>query len=454
MDAAGRDARAEPEPVELPDPSDSEESYWLARTVWALGEGYAAFVPRPAFAAFLRDRMDLSLAALERQVLDHTAYRGGRRRPAPAWLIVDGADASAEAVLGLAAFVDAGRRSPRARTALRQLAEGIAEMSGGDARQWPYGGDPAVDAPAVVLARLGLADAGRARRAPRPPSAPGRPAPAAAATTPRSSPRTCSPRPGRSTAGCPCPGTAPRSPTAWTPGCSRWSRWPTRPTGRRWTPRRPHRGLVLRGQPRRRADVTTRRPGAPYDGLSADGVVNRNSGAESTIHGLLRCSPSTPARGGALARRAVIRERDGTRHEAEPGTPDGGATGAPPRGIPWTGESQFSNSAYALMPAGASIRWPVPAAAPAPAGAAGRRPAARQRRGHPLDAAAGRVLGTGPARADRPAARVPGARGAAAGDPDRGEGCRPAATELVATATGGDGRGSTRSWSSRWCRGT
>ena len=31
------------EPVELPDPSDSDASYWVARTIWALGEGYAAF---------------------------------------------------------------------------------------------------------------------------------------------------------------------------------------------------------------------------------------------------------------------------------------------------------------------------------------------------------------------------------------------------------------------------
>ena len=31
------------EPVELPDPSDSGPSYWTARTIWALGEGYAAF---------------------------------------------------------------------------------------------------------------------------------------------------------------------------------------------------------------------------------------------------------------------------------------------------------------------------------------------------------------------------------------------------------------------------
>lgn len=36
--ALNRSAR----PVELPDPSDSGPSYWLARTVWALGEGYAA----------------------------------------------------------------------------------------------------------------------------------------------------------------------------------------------------------------------------------------------------------------------------------------------------------------------------------------------------------------------------------------------------------------------------
>ena len=31
------------DPVELPDPSDSGQAYWVARTVWALGEGYAAF---------------------------------------------------------------------------------------------------------------------------------------------------------------------------------------------------------------------------------------------------------------------------------------------------------------------------------------------------------------------------------------------------------------------------
>ena len=49
------------DPPETPSPSDSDASYWLARTVWALGEGYSAFKrDDPAFARFLRDRLDLA----------------------------------------------------------------------------------------------------------------------------------------------------------------------------------------------------------------------------------------------------------------------------------------------------------------------------------------------------------------------------------------------------------
>ncbi len=81
------------EPVELPDPSDSDASYWVARTIWALGEGYAAFAESdPEFAAFLRDRLELSIDAVDRQVLDaygdHLDIDGQRT---PAWLIADGA---------------------------------------------------------------------------------------------------------------------------------------------------------------------------------------------------------------------------------------------------------------------------------------------------------------------------------------------------------------------------
>ncbi len=128
------------EPMELPDPSDSDASYWLARTIWALGEGYAAFEQAdPEFATFLAERLDLAVDAVDRQVLDrygeHLDIDG---EPAPAWLIANGADATAEAVLGLSAYVAAGG-SAEARTALSRLSEGIAELHGGDARHWPMG---------------------------------------------------------------------------------------------------------------------------------------------------------------------------------------------------------------------------------------------------------------------------------------------------------------------------
>lgn len=128
------------DPAELPDPSDSGPSYWLARTIWALGEGYAAFQDAdPDFAAFLRERMELSLDALDRQVLTrYGTYQTVDGLDRPAWLIADGADASAEAVYGLAAYVGA-TGDDRARTDLRQLSEGVAAMSAGGARQWPFG---------------------------------------------------------------------------------------------------------------------------------------------------------------------------------------------------------------------------------------------------------------------------------------------------------------------------
>ena len=56
------------------------------------------------------------------------------------------------------------------------------------------------------------------------------------------------------------------------PGCGGWRA--SRPRGTSATTRR-----------RRRC--TTRRPGRTFDGVARDGTINRNSGAESTIHGLL-----------------------------------------------------------------------------------------------------------------------------------------------------------------------
>lgn len=133
-------------PVELPDPSDSGPSYWLARTVWALGEGYAAFRDDDRrFADFLGDRLDLAVASGRRDLgplVGHVLDVDGHR--APAWLVVDGADATAEAVLGLASYVAAASRerpvaAEQARRVLAVLADGIARQQAGDAWTWPFG---------------------------------------------------------------------------------------------------------------------------------------------------------------------------------------------------------------------------------------------------------------------------------------------------------------------------
>ncbi len=83
-----------PTPPDDPNPSDAGSSFWLGRTIWALGTGYAAFVhDDPGFAAFLRARLRLALGAVERQDLKNygtwqvvrraalalVAHRGRRR---------------------------------------------------------------------------------------------------------------------------------------------------------------------------------------------------------------------------------------------------------------------------------------------------------------------------------------------------------------------------------------
>ena len=130
-------------PVELPDPSDSGPSYWLARTIWAYGEGFAAFrTTDPAFARFLQGRLRLAVGALDRETLDAygtTTVADGVR--VPAWLVVDDAGASAEAVLGLSAYVAAAPKDAAPRRALTELSDGIARLAATTPQttSWPYG---------------------------------------------------------------------------------------------------------------------------------------------------------------------------------------------------------------------------------------------------------------------------------------------------------------------------
>ncbi|MFF2051370.1 hypothetical protein ACFVU2_07185 [Leifsonia sp. NPDC058194] len=128
-------------PVELPDPSDSAESFWLARTVWALGEGYAGFRDAdPQFAGFLADRLGLALGALGRQSLaKYGTTTTANGVTVPGWLISGSASPTAEAVLGLSAYSAAAPGDQAARTALARYSEGIAKLASGGVGQWPFG---------------------------------------------------------------------------------------------------------------------------------------------------------------------------------------------------------------------------------------------------------------------------------------------------------------------------
>lgn len=353
-------------PPEKPDPSDSGPSYWLARFVWALGEGFEAFRrPDPGFAAFLRDRLELALTALERDVLSlYGTWETADGRRVPGWLITHGADASSEAVLGLAAYVRAGGGT-RARRATDQLAEGIAALASGGPGQWPYG---------AVLPSAAAISQWHAWAAQMPTAL-------AAASAVLS-------RPGLlRTALADTAGFTPELLTAG--GCDNG-----------WLPAPVDRTQIAYGvDSRLRALLAVAdNGGAPglyplaaltaawyfganaageavydpatgvtFDGVAPDGKINRNSGAESTIHGLLSmlALDSLTEGGGARAAASPLGlggtgERDGLRVlEAEKGELTGAAEPVRPDSA-WTGESQYSGDAYVALREGGGVSWTLP----------------------------------------------------------------------------------------------
>ena len=345
--ALNRSAR----PVELPAPSDSGPSYWLARTVWALGEGYAAF-RGTAFGNFLRARMDLAVTALDRQVLSRygewQVVDGVR---VPAWLIVDGADATAEAVLGLSAYVSAGG-GRAARTALARLAEGVAALSGGPrAGTWPYGAILPWALSRSMWHGWGAQMPAALARASAVLRRPDLRAPAlvdAATFTPY-----------LLTAGGPDNGWLPTAADRTQIAYGVDSRVQSLvAVGARelagiaagW-----YFGANAAGTPT--YDPAT---GRTFDGVSGDGVVNRNSGAESTIHGLLSmlALDADPAVARMARDAAQVRHRESTvLVEGESGA--GGEVVTPPSA--WTGESLWSGGKY-LSGDGTTATWPVPTA--------------------------------------------------------------------------------------------
>ena len=351
------------EPVELPDPSDSGPSYWLARTIWALGEGYAAFEDAdPEFAAFLRSRLALAVEAVNRQVLEEYgtwALADGRR--VPAWLIVDGADASAEAVLGLAAYVEVEPGERTARLALRQLADGIAAMSAGDAGQWPYGAILPWAASrsfwhgwgSQVPAALASAAAALARNALL------RPAVTDSVTFTPLLLATGGPDNGW------LPAPIDRTQIAYGVDSRLQSLLAVADSAD--LPGLEHVAAVTAawyfGANAASEPMYDPATGRTFDGISGDGVVNMNSGAESTIHGLLSmlALDARPDLARAAQATPEVHQRDGIQVvEAESATLGGPATVVQPESA-WTGESQWSGGAYVSSDDGGSISFDLPA---------------------------------------------------------------------------------------------
>lgn len=352
------------EPVELPDPSDSAESYWLARTVWAFGEGYAAFRRTDTrFAAFLLRRLHLCLDALQRESLGR--YGSWVRSDGvrlPNWLIAGGADATAEAVLGLVAAVEACPSDRRLKRALDRYAEGVAAM--GTARSgWPFGavlpwtgslgfwhawGAAAPEALARAGAsrrrhdwvRVALADAGTFTPlvlASGGPSNAWAPAPAEAQIAYGAHGRVAAPLAASLAGG----GSGLRMLAGLAAG---WFF-----------------GANTAGVP-----VYDPATGITFDGVETDGRVNMNSGAESTIHGLLTMLLLDRHRDVAELATSItgLAAFDGIQVvAAASGTLSDGCEVVVPEGGAWTGEGNLVGGSYVRVPAGEWVELTVDAAA-------------------------------------------------------------------------------------------
>ncbi|WP_434317177.1 hypothetical protein [Leifsonia sp. P73] len=354
-------------PADNPDPSDAGESYWLARTVWALGEGYAGFQKSdPAFASFLQHRMDLALSSLERQSLaEYGTTDTANGVTVPGWLITNSAAPTAEAVLGLSAYTAAAPGDTRARTDLQRYAKGIAGLSSGGTGQWPFGALlPEANSPTFWHAWGGM-----------------QPAALTAAATQlhdgalQSAANTdlASFTPQLLATGGPDNG--------WTPTPADQSQIAYGVDSR-------VEGLVAASDATGSTGLATlagaqaawyfgaNPAGVPVydpatgvcvDGIGGDGGINHNCGAESVIHTelsmlALDAHPAIKREALALTHRSAV---DGIQVvEAEKGTLTGPASVVTPPSA-WTGSANWSGGAYVSASTGATVTMSLPAGHPA-----------------------------------------------------------------------------------------
>ncbi|WP_426623702.1 hypothetical protein ACPPVW_13935 [Leifsonia sp. McL0607] len=354
-------------PADQPDPSDSAESFWLARTVWALGEGFAGFRQSdPAFASFLQQRMSLALRSLERQSLaKYGTTEQANGVTVPGWLIVNSASPTAEAVLGLSAYIAAAPADAQARTDLQRYAQGIAGLSSGGVGQWPFGALlPEANSPTFWHAWGGMQPGALTAAATRPHD-PGLQQAASTDLAQFTAQLLASGGPDN----------------GWTPT-------PADRTQIAYGVDSRVEGLVAASDATGAAGLATLAgaqaawyfganpadtpvydpaTGVCVDGINGDGIVNRNCGAESTIHTelsmlALDAHPAIKRLALSLTHTAAT---DGLQVvEAEKGTLSGSTTIVTPPSA-WTGSANWSGGAYVAASTGATVTMTLPAGHPA-----------------------------------------------------------------------------------------
>lgn len=117
-------------------------SWWAARAQWALAAAIPVFrVVDQAYAERLEAAYLRGEEALQRAIGPVGAYNDLHGTPVPAWLVGNGSDLSALAMLSLAAYYEANP-NPRTRHLLTNLANGVAAYRLGDVRTYPFGAFP------------------------------------------------------------------------------------------------------------------------------------------------------------------------------------------------------------------------------------------------------------------------------------------------------------------------
>jgi len=121
--------------------SDSHFSWWGSRALWALTEGYGVLkTSDPTLASYLQNRIKLAMQAVARRVQpDYGQFSSVDGFQTPNWLIGDGSDASSVAVLGLLQYYQL-TGSTTAKSLAQMLATGIYDLRAGSGTVWPYGG--------------------------------------------------------------------------------------------------------------------------------------------------------------------------------------------------------------------------------------------------------------------------------------------------------------------------